>query len=522
MNPSRQDSSPALEGSLAAVGLALVLSMASCTVQTESAALGGEPVATASQEIHSSHAGPAPWKHVLTCYGGCEAPHYDSSACNHHTSCGPIANGKWWYATERAAFHCGAKLKIVRGNKCVVVDVQDNGPADWVESNADAKCGTPYIIDASPLVADYFGGGCGWGECFLVDVSPVADDTPTGPDGCNTCDCTPGQVDTAECGNCGTHKRTCGGDCHWSGWSACEGQGPCAPGQKQSQGCCDCGSQERTCGGNCQWNGWSACEGPDPNGGADACDTGQSGPCAQGRKRCQHGCLGCVRIYDPQPEKCDAIDNDCNGSVDDGHPTVMGDSAPAYAAKLEDFSARASLAPGEIAEVWASFRNVGSKPWLRGKAWIGSVQAASGSASPLYAADHWPAWDVAGVLDSDVPVGASAYVKFFIQAPSKAGAKAHDEFQLVAPDGTLVNCPTPSVEVDLSVSSMPASRTHGEAKDEPQAACGCRQERGRSAAASGWWIAALALSLWQARRARSQVAAGTRTTPAEGSEHHVG
>jgi hypothetical protein len=118
---------------------------------------------------------------VLTCYGGCADPHYDPSACNHSTACGPVANGNWWYATEEMAFYCGARLKIERDGKCVVVDVEDNGPADWVESNAQSKCGTPYIIDTSPLVADYFGGGCGWGECFLVQVSPVPDGTPTGP-----------------------------------------------------------------------------------------------------------------------------------------------------------------------------------------------------------------------------------------------------------------------------------------------------------------------------------------------------
>jgi hypothetical protein len=182
---------------------------------------GGEPIARATGAIHSSHAGPAPWKHVLTCYGGCSAPHYDSSACGHNTSCGPVADGNWWYATERAAFHCGAKLKLERDGKCVVVDVEDNGPADWVESNSASSCGVGYIIDASPLVADYFGGGCGWGECFTVDVSPVSDDTPTGPCGVTAENCSSSQV--SACGNfgCACVDGQCnGGFCPGGGCSA--------------------------------------------------------------------------------------------------------------------------------------------------------------------------------------------------------------------------------------------------------------------------------------------------------------
>jgi hypothetical protein len=272
----------------APVGLVGVL-VGACLGGNEGTAQPGEPVGEASAEIHSSHSGPAPWPHVLTCYGGCAPPHYDPSACNHHTSCGPIADGTWWYATERAAFHCGAKLKLERGNKCVVVDVQDNGPADWVEDNAAAQCGTGYIIDTSPLVHDYFGGGCGWGECFIVQVTPVADNTPTGPDGCNTCTCTPGQVQNGGCGNCGTHSRTCQGDCHWGAWSPCTGEGECAAGTTQTQACCDCGQRHRTCGNDCTWQGWSGCAGPDPHGGNDACETGEPGPCAQGAERCVLG-----------------------------------------------------------------------------------------------------------------------------------------------------------------------------------------------------------------------------------------
>jgi hypothetical protein len=145
--------------------------------------LPGEP------KWHETHDGPPPWPHILTCYGGCAAPHYDASACGGSTACcSGCIDGTWWYATEQRNFGCGAKLELRRGDRCVVVEVADNGPADWVESNAASGCGTDgRIIDTSPLVNDYFGGGCGWSECFMVDVRPVADDLATGI--CPSCPC---------------------------------------------------------------------------------------------------------------------------------------------------------------------------------------------------------------------------------------------------------------------------------------------------------------------------------------------
>lgn len=131
-----------------------------------------------------AHSGP----HVLTCYGGCAEPHYDPSACGGSTACcRNCIDGTWWYSTEQRNFGCGAKLELRRGDRCVIVEVADNGPADWVEDQALARCGVGWIIDTSPLVHDYFGGGCGWSECFIVDVRQVADDLPQGP--CASCPC---------------------------------------------------------------------------------------------------------------------------------------------------------------------------------------------------------------------------------------------------------------------------------------------------------------------------------------------
>lgn len=284
--------------------LACIVAVA-CTASTEPPEPAAEPIGTVASPIHSTHAGAPPWPHVLTCYGGCADPYYDPSACNQPTSCGPIADGTWWYATERAAFYCGAKLKLERGNLCVVVDVQDNGPADWVEDNALATCGTGYIIDTSPLVADYFGGGCGWSDCFLVDVSPVPDNTPTGPAGCAVCACTAGQEESAACGNCGRSTRICQADCQWGDWSACAGEGECEALSQQTEPCCDCGERSRSCGSDCVWQPWSACAGPDPNGGQTPCDTGQPPPCDAGTLRCVDGCQTCAPNEPADSGRCE-------------------------------------------------------------------------------------------------------------------------------------------------------------------------------------------------------------------------
>ena len=60
-------------------------------------------------------------------------------------------------------------------------------------------------------------------------------------------------------------------------------------------------------------NGMVAC--PDAG---EICDTGMLGACSIGITQCIAASVSCVGVGTSNPERCDGIDNDCNGDVDDG------------------------------------------------------------------------------------------------------------------------------------------------------------------------------------------------------------
>ncbi len=119
----------------------------------------------------------------LCCDVPADGRFYLTSFSGEGMACGGQADGTWYYTTSWVRWHCGARLEVRNpdNDACVVVEVADAGPADWVEENA----GGP-ILDASPLVCrNLFGpNSCCWSDHFEVVVTEVAEDTPLGEDGC--------------------------------------------------------------------------------------------------------------------------------------------------------------------------------------------------------------------------------------------------------------------------------------------------------------------------------------------------
>jgi hypothetical protein len=59
-------------------------------------------------------------------------------------------------------------------------------------------------------------------------------------------------------------------------------------------------------------------------GGGAACDTGKLGVCADGTLQCQKGELQCLQHIEASGEQCNALDDDCDGEVDEDEPCRAG------------------------------------------------------------------------------------------------------------------------------------------------------------------------------------------------------
>ncbi len=221
----------------------------------------------------------------------------------------------------------------------------------------------------------------------------------------------------------------------------------CTPGQVDKRACGNCGTEQRVCGSNCQWGGWGGCAGPDPEGGKQACSNGSLGVCADARSRCEGGWLACRSLQSPSAERCDGLDNDCDGETDEGNPTEGAESQP-YAAQRIDLSAPRAAPSGGTALAWVEFRNVGHKTWEKGDVYLRAKGRADG-VSP-FRHDSWLSYQLAAGLDNPVSPGEVGRFTFTVSLPKTPGYHVKEHFQLEGA-GTPIVCPDGELDIDVLV-----------------------------------------------------------------------
>ena len=117
------------------------------------------------------------------------------------------------------------------------------------------------------------------------------------------CD-SPGEIETVDCGRCGTQERFCTSARVWE-YGACGDEGVCDPGTTEDVACGNCGTRASRCNTSCEWVETGACT--DEGECAPGSMRTTSGSCPEGEERVET----CNVMCEYEAAMCMPVDDTC-------------------------------------------------------------------------------------------------------------------------------------------------------------------------------------------------------------------
>ncbi|MEE2756993.1 MAG: thrombospondin type 3 repeat-containing protein [Myxococcota bacterium] len=193
------------------------------------------------------------------------------------------------------------------GDRCDNCPAEDNGnQADRDGDGVGDRCDNCIAVenvdqvdtdgDGTGDVCDICNGAIESEQCNGVDDDcdgDIDEEIPVGD-----------ECDTGTPGACGQGRLTC-----------LNGEFVCDPGPARDGMAEQCNGEDDDCDGRID---------EEVSGNGSRCVTGDTGICAEGIQSCLEGNMLCTPNVSPRPEICDGIDNDCDGTIDEGVRNACG------------------------------------------------------------------------------------------------------------------------------------------------------------------------------------------------------